>query len=145
MKVYRFSLGTVMRIRALEERIARERVVVAQRDLRHAQVLCAAVEASLAALEAPIGLTTISEVHWIADQAARLSEEVRANREVVAAAASVREEASRSWHLARKRLATLERLDSEGRARWKNEVQRHEVAELDDLSNARHGLAGVRS
>lgn len=145
MKAYRFSLDTVMRIRALEERIAREHLMTAQRALRHAQGLCATVEASLAALEVPTGPTTMGSVHWIADQAGRLSDEVRASREVVVAAASTREEASRSWHLARKRLGTLERLDSEGFARWKDEAQRHEVAELDDLANVRHGLVGVRS
>lgn len=144
MKVYHFSLGTVMRIRALEERLAREHLMLAQRDLRRAQGIYQGAEASLAALAVPTGPTTVGQIRWIGDQAARLFEEVRVSREAMVAAASVREEASHSWHMTRKRLGTLERLDSQGLARWQDEVRRQEVAELDDLANTRHGLVGVR-
>jgi len=145
VKAYRFSLDTVMRIRALEERLVRERLILAQRDLRQAQVVYGQAEASLAALAVPTGPTTMDKVCWIGDQATRLSDEVRVSREALVAAASTRDEVSYLWHVTRKRLGTLERLDSEGRARWKGEVQRQEVAELDDMANARHGLIRARS
>lgn len=144
MKVYHFSLGTVMRIRALEERLAREHLMLAQRELRRAQGVYQDNSASLAALAVPTGVTTMGQVRWIGDQAGRIFEEVQMSREAMVAAASTREEASRSWHVARKRLGTLERLNVQGLARWKDEVRRQEVAELDDLANTRHGLIGVR-
>jgi len=145
VKAYRFSLDTVMRIRALEERLVRERLILVQRDLRLAQDAYRQAEASLEALAAPTGQTTMDKICWIGDQATRLSEEVRVSGEELVAAASTHDEVSHLWHETRKRLGTLERLDSEGRAQWKREIQRHEVAELDDLANARHGLIGARS
>jgi len=145
MKVYRFSLETVMRIRALEERLAREHLMLAQRNLRHAHGVFEAAQASLAALTVPTGPTTMGDLCWIGDQADRLAEEVRICHEVVAAAESAREGFSQAWHLARKRLGALERLNVEGLARWKDESQRQEVAELDDVANVRHGLVRARS
>lgn len=145
MKAYRFSLDAVLRIRALEERIARERLVVAQRNLRRAQTLCAEREAAMAGLALPTEPTRMGTVHWVADQAERLSEEVRVSRELLIVATFTRDEASRAWHLARKRVGALEKLNSEGLARWKDAAGRYEVAELDDLANRRHGLRGVRA
>ena len=60
---------------------------------------------------------------------------------VVALQASV--EAGRAWNVATKRSGVLERLDAQGLARWRDEALRHEAAELDDLTNARHGLSVV--
>lgn len=145
MKVYRFSLETVMRIRALEERLVRERLMVAQRDLRLAQVVYRQAKDSLEALAAPTGQTTMDTICWVGDQATRLSEEVRVRGEELVVAASIHGEVSHQWHVTRKRLGTLERLDSEGRTRWKREIQRQAVAELDDMANARHGFIGARS
>jgi len=142
MRAYRFPLATVARIRALEERLARERFMVALRDLRRAQDAHKEAAAALAALGAPTGPTTMGEVHWIQSQAERLSEQVQRSREVVVGAVSTRDEASGAWRVALKRSSVLERLDARSLARWRDEVQRGEVAELDDLANARYGLVG---
>lgn len=144
MKAYRFSLEAVMRIRSLEERIAREHLMVAQRELRYAQGECAELERAMDALTFPSQAISMGTVHWFADQATRLAEEVRASQEAVSAATSKRDEASRAWHRARKRVGALERLDLEGLVRWKDSAARYEVAELDDIANVRHGLSGVR-
>jgi flagellar export protein FliJ len=144
VKVYRFSLEIVMRIRAIEERLAREKLVTAQRDLRRARGAYVAAETAIATLAAPTGPITVGEVRWIGEQADRLADEVRVRRQVVVAAASTRDEARDSWHAARKSLGTLERLDLQGLARWKNEVAREEVSEMDDLANTRHGSQGAR-
>jgi len=145
MKAFRFPLDAVLRIRSLEERIAREKLIVAQRDLRRAQSRYAELDAALTGLCLPTAPTRMSTIHWMSEQAGRLSEEVRVIRELVASTASALDEASRSWHHARKRVGTLERLHSEGLARWKDAAARHEVAELDDLASVRHGLIGVRA
>ena len=144
MKVYRFSLEIVMRIRVIEERLAREKLVSAQHDLRRARDAYVAAETAIATLATPTGPTTVGEIRWIGEQADRLADEVRVRRQVVVAAASSRDEARDSWHTARKNLGTLERLDAHGLARWKNEAAHEEVAELDDLANTRHGSQGAR-
>lgn len=145
MKAYRFSLDAVLRVRTLQERIAREQLMVAQRKLRQAQGRCTALQASMDGLALPTEPTRMGTIHWIGEQAGRLSEEVVAIRELSAAAATALEDASRVWHDARKRMGTLERLDSEGMARWKDAAAREEVAELDDLASTRHGLRVVRA
>lgn len=145
MKIYRFSLEIVMRIRAIEERLARDKLVAAQRDLRRARDAYVAAENAMTALAPPSGPTTVGEVRWIGEQADRLAHEVRVHRQVLVAAALTRDEARDSWHTARKSLGTLERLDSQGLARWKNEAGREEVAEMDDLANTRHSSQGART
>lgn len=145
MKAYRFSLSTVLRIRALEERLARERLLVAQRALRHALEEHRVATARLGGLGASRALTTIEEVRWLGDQAQRLRDEIQLRHEGVLEASRVRDEAGAAWTVARKRAGALERLEVEHQARWRDESQRLEVAELDELGNARHRVAGVGS
>jgi hypothetical protein len=143
VKAYRFRLATVARIRALEERLARERYVFALRDLRHAREAERSALVALAALEPPVSPATMVDVLWIGDQAERLSQSVQTCRQVVAAVTSMSVEAGRSWNLAVKRSGVLERLDDQGLVRWRDEALRQEVSELDDFANARHGSAAA--
>jgi flagellar export protein FliJ len=145
VKVYRFSLATVLRIRALEERMARERLMLSQRDLRGAQERCRSAQTRLGQLEAPSGPTTINEVRWTGEQASRLADEVRASTAMLLAAASLRDEARESWRAASKRSSALERWDAQGRARWRDAATRAEATELDDLATARHARTGARA
>jgi flagellar export protein FliJ len=143
MKSYRFRLATVARIRALEERVAGDRFRLALRDLRYAREREHAATAALAALEAPTGLTTMASLVWIGDQGERLAASLRECREAVTGAESLCVEARRGWDEAAKRSGVLERLNEQGRARWRVEMAREEGAELDDLSHARHRSVGV--
>jgi flagellar export protein FliJ len=143
VKVYRFRLATVARIRALEERVAADSLRVAQRDLRQAQASVRAAEDALAALEAPQGLVAMSALLWVGDQAERLAESVRECGEHLEAAASSCAEARAAWDVAVRRSEVLERLGEQGRARWRDETMREEAAELDDLTLARHRVSGV--
>jgi hypothetical protein len=86
MRAYHFRLATVARIRALEERLARDRFMEVLRDLRRARETESAALASLVALKPPTGVVTIETVQWTADQAERLSESVRACHEAVVVA-----------------------------------------------------------
>ena len=143
MKAFRFRLATVARIRALEERVAADRFMVAQRVLREHQSSVRVAEAELGTLEAPQGMTTMAALHWVADQAERLADMVRICRENVAAAESACQQARQAWDVAVRRSGVLERLTEQERARWRSEALRAEAAELDDLSLARHRLAGL--
>ena len=143
MKAYHFRLATVARIRALEERVAADRFMVAQRDLRQAQASARAARNALATLEAPQGVVEISAFVWLGQQADRLSEWVGVCDEKVVEAESACVEARAAWDVAVRRSGVLERLGEQGLARWRSETLREEAAELDDLSLVRHGRLGV--
>ncbi len=143
MKSYRFRLATVARIRALEERVAADRLMTAQRDLRQARESARTAWNALAALEVPPGVTEMAVFLWLGAQADRLSESVRVCSEKVTEAESVCAEARLAWDVAVRRSGVLERLGEQGLARWRGEAQRAEAAELDDLSLVRHGRLGV--
>jgi flagellar export protein FliJ len=145
VKAYRFRLATVARIRALEERVAADRFMVAQRDLRRAQGAERAAARDLGLLAGPEELTTMAEVSWIGEQAERLAATLAACRDDVATAAEACTDARRHWDVALRRSEVLQRLHEQGMARWRAESLRHEAAELDDLSNSRHRLLGAGS
>lgn len=138
MKSYRFRLASVARIRALEERVARNRLMVDLRDLHYAKEMERSANASLAALDPPVGIISIAEVRWIEDQAERLSDSMRSCQERVRAAESACKESRQAWNEATKRASALARLERQEYANWRAEVLREEIAEMDDLSSARH-------
>jgi flagellar export protein FliJ len=144
VKTYHFRLATVARIRALEERVAAERFMTAQRDLRQARESARAAWNALAALQAPQGEVEMSTFIWLGDQADRLSESVRLCSEKVAEAEAACAQARAAWDVAVRRSGVLERLGEQGLVRWRSESQREEAAELDDLSLARYGQVGAR-
>jgi flagellar export protein FliJ len=143
MKAYRFRLASVARVRVLEERVARDRFIAAQRELRQAEAMERQASSALRALEAPAGSTTVADLVWLGEQADRWSESVRACRERVGEARAGCTAARQAWNEAAKRASVLERLDAEGRDQWRRDVLRDEVAELDDLAQIRHGRVGA--
>jgi flagellar export protein FliJ len=143
MRAYRFRLATVARVRVLEERVAQERFLAAFRTVRNAEDAARAARSALGALQAPRGSVTVADVVWLGDQAERRSATLRACQEMVVEARSHCAEARLAWNLAAKRASVLERLDDEGRAEWRRDALRQEVAELDDLSQVRHGRVGA--
>jgi len=137
VRAYRFPLATVMRIRHLEERLAREVLSVVQRELRLSQDAYRVANDALsdrAALSVP---TSSDEVRWHHDQTARVAAtaQVCANR--LLATASHRDEAASSWTAARQRADILARLNLDARAQWRADVQREEITETDDVTTAR--------
>ena len=134
-----------MRIRLLEERLARERLLVAARDVRHAIDAIDVIDASIGQLTLGDEPTSIGHLRWVADQAERLATQREGARASLAHARETREAASRTWTAARRRAEVLERLRAEGVARWRDEMAREEAAELDDLATIRHGAQAVAS
>ncbi len=138
MKSYRFRLASVARIRALEERVARNRLMLDLRDLHYAQEMERSASASLAALDPPSGLVSIAEVRWIEDQAERLSDSVRSCQLKVRTAESACVESRQSWNEAIKRAGALARLERQEYVNWRAEALREETAEIDEIGSTRH-------
>jgi hypothetical protein len=144
MKVYTFRLGVVARIRALEERVARERFMLATRDRRLAEEREREAAAQLARLVPLTGDVLASEVLWSGAQSERQAVIVRERHEEVVRTSLLRDEAHEAWSVASKRAGVLERLREQGVARWRDDLLGEEAAELDDLSNARFSSKSAR-
>jgi flagellar export protein FliJ len=142
VKAYRFGLASVARIRALQERVARDELVLSQRSVRRAEEAVYGAESALRALRVPEGPMTPDDLVWIGDQAERLSSSLTTCRETLAGALSTREQSRQAWNVAAKRSGVLERLDQQDRALWRVESLRQETAELDDLAQIRHVRPG---
>ncbi|MHB1209896.1 MAG: flagellar export protein FliJ [Acidimicrobiales bacterium] len=142
MKVYEFRLATVERIRLLEEKLAREKLVASLRDLRQAQAANESAHKALRAMASLSGIVSMADIQWLDDQRERLAESLRICTEKVALAQSMSLDARASWGAASKRAGVLERLDEHGLASWREAALRGEVAESDDLANARFRAAG---
>ncbi len=140
MKRYTFRLAGVARIRAIEEKASKDKLMIALRELRAAEQMQRSAEAALAEMQAPTGLVTMAEFLWSFDQASRLSDAIRHCREAVDEAASVFAERRQAWSDASKKSQVLEKLEAQALLKWRDEELHEEVMEMDDMSNARHVL-----
>jgi flagellar protein FliJ len=137
VKAYRFRLESVLRVRRLQERVATQQLAEAMRALHHAQSESARARRSLEDAAAPVGRITIGAFEWSHEQSTRLSDEARARAEAAEAAAETARQADDVWGTARRRTATLERLDERHLGLWRRELDRSEAAVLDDLATRR--------
>ncbi|MGA7835177.1 MAG: hypothetical protein WCA31_08205 [Acidimicrobiales bacterium] len=144
MKSYRFRLAHVERIRALEERVARERFLTSLRALRQAESAYHRAREALRASEAPSGVLSSGELAWLGDQAERRAHAERQCFAALARAAQANDLDRESWREAAKRARALERLDERARVEWLDDYRREEAMELDDVVNARYVPAGVK-
>ena len=143
MKSYRFRLANVARIRALEERIARERFLTSLRALRQAETAHRRARDALTESAPLSGTVSSLDVQWSLDQAerrARVEQECRAE---CARAADVNDGDRERWREAAKRSRALERLDERARVAWLDDYRREEALELDDAVNARYVPSGA--
>lgn len=143
MKSYRFRLANVARIRALEERIARERFLTSLRALRQAEAAYRRAHEAMIESVPLSGVVSSNDVQWSLDQAerrARLEQECRA---ACVHATEVNDGDRERWREAAKRSRALERLDERARIAWLDDYRREEALELDDAVNARYVPSGV--
>jgi flagellar protein FliJ len=134
VKAYRFRLESVLRVRRLQEQVATQKLAVAVRALHQAESESACAKRSLEGLAAPAGRLTMEAVHWVHDQSTRMSDTLRARTEAAAAATEAAVQANQEWGSARRRTATLERLDERHVALWRIEADRSEAKVLDELA-----------
>jgi hypothetical protein len=144
MKSYRFRLANVARIRALEERIAREQFLTSLRALRYAEAAHRRAREALAACVPLDAMVSSLDVQWSYDQAERRARVEQECRVECARLAEVNDGDRERWREAAKRSRALERLDEQARIAWLDDYRREEARELDDAVNARYVPSGVR-
>ncbi len=143
MKSYRFRLANVARIRALEERIAREQFLTSLRALRQSEAAYRRAHQALTDSAPVHGVVSSADLQWCADQAER---RLRAEQECLAEwirATEVNDGDRERWREAAKRSRALERLDERARIAWLDDYRREEALELDDAVNARYVPSGA--
>jgi hypothetical protein len=143
VKSYRFRLANVARIRALEERIARERFLTSLRALRQAELAYRRAEEALTQSVPLSGTVSSNDVRWSFDQAERRSQVMHECLAECARAQEVNEADRARWREAAKRARALELLDERARIAWLDDYRREEALELDDAVNARYVPSGV--
>ena len=143
MKVYEFRLAAVERIRVLEAKLAREKLVTSLRNLREAQAANEVAHRSLRSMAGASGVVAPSDLLWLDDQRERLAESLRLCGEKMVQAQMMTVDAKAEWGAATKRATMLERLDARSHAAWREAALRSEVAESDDLTIARFRVAGA--
>lgn len=138
MKRYEFRLAAVLRIRRVEEEQARETLAAANGRLRSLLLERDAQSRRYRELVGSVPATTVegflAELH-----AAHLAASVvaRATRAVTGAAADAAL-AQVAWAGASRRVKLLERLDDRRRREHAEDLQRAEVAVVDDIVTARY-------
>jgi flagellar biosynthesis chaperone FliJ len=143
VKSYRFRLANVARIRALEERIARERFLTSLRALRQAELSYRRARDALTESVPLGGVVSSDDVQWSLDQSERLARVEQECRAECVRAAEMNDGDREHWREAAKRARALERLDERARVAWLADYRREEALELDDAVNARYVPSGV--
>jgi flagellar FliJ protein len=139
MKRYRFRLESVLRVRRVQEDVARG-------DLARANTAVTAAAAALDAARHRLARTTSDPApadapEWQARRALLLgrAEEISARGADLEAATEARADRQRALAEARTRVRALERLDERRRAEHAVESARDESRTMDDLVTARWG------
>ncbi len=146
MKRFRFRLESVLALRALAERAARERFAAAQRQaLAALQALHGATQGRIALAEALAAARGAcfrpaeQAGGLLALRAAERMEQEAATRHAEAASAADR--AREEWLVARRALQVVERLQERARRVHREAVEKAEQSLLDELAS----LAAARS
>lgn len=140
MKKFRFRLDPVLRVRRLQEDLARGELLRANRDLAVATSELAGRNDSYEQVPRPAGLQSAETFHrtWFRlDAAARAVRAAEAARQARQEEADLRRE---EWAAASQRVSALERLEERARDEWAVEIRRAEDRLVDDLVVSRHKL-----
>lgn len=133
-------LDTVLRIRSLQERLAKGEVMARRQEQQRCEAEAAAARSLVSERAVPAALT-VSAANFRAHRSMLGAGTAQADR-ARAIAIGAREEvavAVESWTLASQRLDGVERLDERATAEATAEQQRVEGVELDDLVVMRWG------
>lgn len=140
MKKFRFRLDPVLRVRRLQEDLARGELLRANRDLAVATGELAGRNESYGQAPRPTGVQSSDTFHrtWFRlDAAARAVLAAEAARQARQEAADLcRDE----WTAASQRVSALERLEERAHDEWAVEIRRGEDRLADDLVVSRHKL-----
>ena len=144
MKRYRFRLESVMHVRRTQEDVARQRLAIANADVRRSYAALGAATGRYQALAETLGPLDVDSF-----RDSRLSGEnsaagVAAARRRVELAESAAEARRAEWSHAARQVSALERLDERRQSEWWTDFRRQEDVEVDDMVTARRhiGAAG---
>lgn len=138
MKKFRFRLEQVLRVRRLQEDMARAELMHAHREARAAADLVNGRIAEYTGAPRPDGeqpLDEFNRVQFHLDTAARAITVARASYR---RALEVVDDRRSNWAAARQRVAALERLEARRREEYAVEARRADDRLVDDLVVARH-------
>lgn len=137
MKRYEFRLHAVLRARRAQEDLARQKLALANRFLREAQLLLVGEQTRYGAMEPAIGLVDVAEARRERSQRDLVAASVAHARRRVEDLAVVAADHQAAWREVARRVAALERLDDRRRAEHVLAGARADVVEIDDLVTAR--------
>jgi flagellar export protein FliJ len=139
MRKYRFQLEPVLRVRTVQEDLARAALAQANHRVVNADAVLAARASrysSMAMASGMRGTTQFLSDRFVHEMAARSVRDAEAARRQAEQEAAERREA---WSQAAKEVSVLERLDERRRAEHALESARQADAEVDDIVVSRFG------
>jgi flagellar export protein FliJ len=132
MKRYHFSLDVVLRVRRAQEEAAGFALAQANRQRQQAMDAHQSALARCQALVLHQGQQDHASFRMERDVTERRATAVSSTRESLAAATDVAAARHAAWSAAAKLVAAVERLDERRRQEWRQEVQKAEVAAIDE-------------
>ena len=138
MKRFRFRLEQVLRVRRLQEDLARAALMRSHNDARAAADRVNARIAEYTAASRPNGAQSYQAFNLMQSHLDNAAGAITVARADYREALDAVEERRTEWAAARQRVAALERLEQRRRDEHAIEVQRAEDRMVDDLVVARH-------
>ena len=139
MRKYRFQLEPVLRVRTVQEDLARAALAQANHRVVNADAILAARASRYSSMAMASGMRSTTEFlsnRFVHEMAARSVRDAEADRRQAEQEAAERREA---WSHAAKEVSVLERLDERRRAEHALESARQADAEVDDIVVSRFG------
>ena len=139
MRKYRFQLEPVLRVRTVQEDLARAALAQANHRVVNADAILAARASRYSSMAMASGMRSTTEFlsnRFVHEMAARSVRDAEAARRQAEQEAAERREA---WSQAAKEVSVLERLDERRRAEHALESARQADAEVDDIVVSRFG------
>jgi len=138
LKRFRFRLEQVLRVRRIQEELARAALISANNAAREAAGTVNARVADYEAAARPGGAQSYEEFNRTQTRLDNAARAITLARAAYRQALDVVEDRKRDWSGARQRVAALERLESRRRDEHAIELRREEDRLVDDLVVARH-------
>ncbi len=134
---FKFRLATVLRVRRIEEDLAKNALMEAIAGLKRAEAVMDARRRHLESLSLGFGIRAYSAFQYEGDEVNRAVQAVSFAKEEVTANAAIVEEARGAYLLAKQRTSSLEKLETRQSAEYEAAYERQLGAVIDDISASR--------
>jgi flagellar export protein FliJ len=142
MKKYRFSMGSVLRVRKITEEQQRAAHLAAQAEAERASAELGKRLHAIGAASPQVGQHTNDEFQEVREQLDRHHLAVLAARSAEANALEVAMTTYDEWMVAAREVKALERLDDRQHSEWTLEATRAAQAATDEIATTRFKLDG---